>query len=499
MSLTRLPSAARGGAAVRALLWMAAGVLLAALVLVDPLGVLPVDDWIDRTQGGASDSANGRETRQLWTCGMHPQVVQEEPGQCPICGMDLTPMQARDDGAEQGSVADRAAVELWTCPMHPDVLQEEPGQCPICGMDLVPFESGAGEVSASKGAASRSVVRIDPTVVQNMNVTTRRAVRRDLERRIRTVGYLEYDQEKMVSVTTKYPGYVEKVYVSYIGQPIRRGEPLFDIYSPQLVQTEKELLAAARYVDSLEAAAPDVRRRATSLLEAARERLRYWDITPEQIADIESGGEIPRTLSVFAPASGVLMKRVEGLEGMHVTPGMEVVHIADMSTLWLSVEVYEDDLAWLDVGSTAKISLTHLPGESLRGRVRLIEPEVSEGSRTVSLTLRVPNRDGRLRVGMYATVVFEPVVAEDALTVPSQSVIRTGERDVVVVALGDGRFAPRSVTLGPSGDGVVQVLDGLEAGERVVTSAQFLIDSESNLQEAVRKMIDAGGGHDHGG
>jgi RND family efflux transporter MFP subunit len=313
---------------------------------------------------------------------------------------------------------------------------------------------------------------------------------------VRTVGFFEYDQERMVSVTTKYPGFIEKTYVNYIGQPVQKGEPLFEIYAPELVQTEQELLAAKRYVQSLSGAPAGTTARAEALLEAARQRLAFWDIAPEQIRRLEESGEVFRTLQVVAPASGVIMLRMPGLEGMATRPGMELLHIADLSNLWLTVEVFDNQLPWLDIGSPATVTVSYFPGVSYRGRVRYIEPEVSEKTRTIQLTLDVPNRDRRLRVGMYATVIFEPVTAPNAVTVPAEAVIRTGERDIVVVALGGGRFAPREVVLGPRGDGFIQVLEGLSDGDEVVTSSQFLIDSESNLREAIQKMIAAkrGGG-----
>jgi RND family efflux transporter MFP subunit len=272
---------------------------------------------------------------------------------------------------------------------------------------------------------------------------------------------------------------------------------LFEIYAPELVQTEQELLSALRYATSLSSAPGETRRRAEALLDAARQRFAYWDISPDQVRRLEETGEVFRTLQVKAPVSGIVMKRMPGLEGMAVRPGMELLHIADLSDLWLTVEIFEDQLPWLNVGSEATVNLTYFPGETFRGRVRYIEPEVSEKTRTVQLTLEVPNPGGKLRVGMYATVVFKPMVVKNALTVPSEAVIRTGQRDLVVVDLGGGRFAPREVTLGPSGNGIVQVLDGLKEGDEIVTSSQFLIDSESNLREAIQKMITekrAGGG-----
>ncbi len=534
------PARQAGGATLRAILWALAGAAIAILLVADPLGISPVDGWLGlgRTGGQATEAGTVPAGKQLWTCGMHPQVLEEEPGQCPICGMDLVPL--REDASTPDKVAahEEAGHQLWTCGMHPQVIQDEPGQCPICGMDLVPLRdqgdggaAGAGQSGGGSGereilfyrnpmdpsitspvprkddmgmdyvpvyadeaeaaASQGAVVTIDPAVQQNMNVTTTKVTRTDITRQIRTVGYLDYDQERMVSVTTKYPGFIEKTYANYIGQPVKRGQPLFEIYSPELVQTEQELLSAARYVQTLSGAPEEVRERAGKLLEAARQRLAWWDITADQIRRMEETGQVFRTLTVVAPASGVVMKRMAGLEGMAVRPGMEVLHIADMSNLWMTVEVFEDQLAWVDVGSPATISLTYYPGETFRGRVRYIEPEVSEKTRTIQLTLAVPNPGGRLRVGMYATVTFEPVAARNAIAVPSNAVLRTGERNVVIVALGNGRFAPREVVLGPQGDGFVQVLEGLNDGDEVVTSAQFLIDSESNLREAIQKMIAA--------
>jgi len=478
--------------------WIAGGAACAAVLavlLLDPLHMHPVDDRLrDRIGGPPYGTFSGEEKAQLWTCGMHPQVIQDEPGQCPICGMNLTPVRTEEAGPEAG--APEKAAQLWTCGMHPQVIQDEPGQCPICGMNLTPVRSDAPVSGAAGGAAAARAgrgagVTIDPRVVQNMNVLTAPVEKRDIRRQVRTVGYLDYDPEKRVSVTTKYNGFVEKVYVNYLGQPVKKGDPLFDIYSPELVQTEQELLSAKEYVRSMQNAPEDARRRAQALLEAARTRLRYWDITPRQIRKLEETGEVFRALTVVAPGSGLVMKRMDGLEGMAIRPGMEVLHLVDLSTLWLRVEIFEDQLPWIDIGDPARVTLSYFPGQEFSAKVRYIEPEVSEKTRTVTLTIEVENPGGRLRAGMYATVVFEPVAVRDAVTVPSQAVIRTGERNVVVLALGEGRFAPTEVTLGPEGDGFVQVLSGLDPGETVVTSAQFLLDSESSLREAIQKMISA--------
>jgi Cu(I)/Ag(I) efflux system membrane fusion protein/cobalt-zinc-cadmium efflux system membrane fusion protein len=471
--------------------WAAIGALVTLILVVDPFDLHPADEWIHGlSQRSSAAHDHAPPNAEIYTCPMHPQIQEDRAGSCPICGMDLVSIDV-DDGAD---VPETAAVDgRWTCPMHPTVSEDDPGTCPICGMDLVwePADHDAhGNMDAAHATTDQGpVVRIDPVVVQNMNVTTETLQLRDLRRRIRTVGSLDYDQEGMVTVTTRYPGFIEKVYVDYIGQPVRRGDPLFEVYSPELVQTQRELLSAVSYAESLATAPDDVRRRGEELVTAARTRLEYWELTEDQIRTIERDGRVHRTVTVFAPSSGVVMKRTHGLQGMAIQPGLDVMHIANLSRLWLTVEVFEDQLQWVAVGMPAKIDITYLPGETITGRVRYMEPELEESSRTVRLTLEVPNRGGRLRVGMYASVLFEPVAVRDAVAVPSQAVLRTGERNIVVVALGHGRFAPREVALGVEGDdGYVQVVDGLTAGDNVVTSAQFLIDSESNLRSAVQKM-----------
>jgi Cu(I)/Ag(I) efflux system membrane fusion protein/cobalt-zinc-cadmium efflux system membrane fusion protein len=293
----------------------------------------------------------------------------------------------------------------------------------------------------------------------------------------------------MVSVTTKYRGFVEKVHANYLGQAVRRGAPLFDVYAPELVQTQEELLSARRFAERLKDASPDARRRAEALVEAARRRLAYWDVSEAQVQEVLRRGEPMRTITVTSPSSGDVMMRVPGLEGMAVMPGMDLLHLADLSQLWLEVQLYEDQVALVRPGHEATVTFAGLPGESFSGRVRFVEPQVDERTRTATVTLEVPNPDDKLRVAMFAEVTFEPVVLEDAVLVPSQAVLRTGKRDLVVISLGGGRFVPREVVLGPEGDTELAVLAGLEAGEAIVLSSQFLLDSESRLREAVLKMV----------
>jgi Cu(I)/Ag(I) efflux system membrane fusion protein len=481
--------------------WWISLVVVVVVLLAVPLHIHPPDTWTHGLLGHKEKIVAehaGAQEKQLWTCAMHPQIIEDHPGQCPICGMNLVPVKqpaapppATEHAAGTATTPSQAPegkrkILFYRNPMNPSITSPVPTKDEM-GMDYVPVYTEEAEAAANQAAT----VTIDPAVVQNINVQTEPVSRRDLKRQIRTVGYLDYDEEKVVSVTTKYTGFIEKTYVNYIGQPVRKGESLFDIYSPELVQTEQELLSALDFAQRMKGAPDDARSRAQALVDAAKTRLSYWDISAGQVRQLEQTREVVRTLKVTAPASGVVMSRISGLEGMAVRPGMELFHIADLSTLWLTVEVFEDQLPWVRVGSPATVALTYFPGQTFTGRVRFIKPEVSEKSRSVQLTLEVPNREGRLRAGMYATVVFEPVAVRNAIAVPSEAVLRTGERNVVVIALGGGRFAPREVVLGPQGDGFVQVLSGLHEGDEVVTSAQFLIDSESNLREAVRKMVEA--------
>lgn len=437
------------------LAWVLAGVVLTILLIANPFHLHPLDNWVHNLVDRRHSAHSQAES-----------TAKGSPG-------------ARSPGERK--------VLFYRNPMNPAITSPVPAKDEM-GMDYVPVYADEAEKKADEGVT----VSIDPAVVQNMNVKIAPVTRKDVTSEIRAVGYLDYDQEKMVTVSTKYSGWVEKVFVNYLGEPVRKGRPLFEIYSPELVQTEQDLLTAIAFAGRMKDAPRDARQRAEALVASARARLGYWDISREQVQRLVTSGEVARALVVTAPASGVVMKRMAGLEGMAVKPGMELFHIADLSSLWLSVEVFENQLSWLKVGSVADINLAYFPGERFRGKVRFIEPEVSEKTRTVALRLEVRNPGGRLRSGMYATVRFHPAVARRALAVPSVAVLRTGERNLVILALGEGHFSPREIELGSEGDGSVEVLSGLKEGDQVVTSAQFLIDSESNLREAIQKMVAAG-------
>jgi Cu(I)/Ag(I) efflux system membrane fusion protein/cobalt-zinc-cadmium efflux system membrane fusion protein len=368
--------------------------------------------------------------------------------------------------------------------MDPSYIRDEPGKSPM-GMDLVPVYED--EV----GGAAPGTVSIDPTFVQNIGVQSRRLERTDIPFTIRTVGTLTYDEQQAYLITTKYEGWIEKVYVNYVGQPVKRGQKLFEVYSPKLVTTQEEYLQALDYARRMEESGiAEIGARARSLLDSSRQRLRYWDISDEQIEHLERSRKAARTLSVVAPADGlVVWKMDQALEGMYVRPGMNLYRVADLSTIWVEVEIFEHQVPWMRVGLQATIELPYQPGVRHVGTVKYLYPYFDKKTRTMKVSIELPNPGLTLRAEMYANVTFELPSAKNVLAVPEEAVIHSGTRNLVVLALGEGRFQVREVTLGVNGSGLWQAKEGLHEGDRVVTSAQFLIDSESNLQEAIQKMI----------
>ena len=380
-----------------------------------------------------------------------------------------------------------ATAGLHTCGMHPQVVHEGPGQCPICGMNLVPMAA-----PPSPDELEQAGVQVSKSFLQNFSVRTTAVERADLPARVRTIGYLDQDEAKLVSVTTKFGGWIERARVSTIGERVSKGDTLFEIYSPGLVTAQEEYLASIEYLGRLREAGayPDAVRRAEALVRAATERLRSWDLTDQQIDGLRSAGEVSRTLEAYSPASGyVVEKMADSLEGAKTDPGVTILKIADHSTLWAKVEFYEHYLRDLREGMRAEISIDAFPGRKWHGRLLFFEPAMNPQTQTLAGYVEVENLDGRLRPKMYATIEFRLEGAKGALVVPAQSVLRSGsERNIVIVDAGSGVFVPRQVNLGIEVDGRIQVTDGLAEGELVVTSSQFLLDSESNLRVAVDRL-----------
>lgn len=377
-------------------------------------------------------------------------------------------------------------IKYWVAPMDPTYIRNEPGKSPM-GMDLVPVYEEAGE---EKEPAS--TIRIDPVTIQNMGVRLGTVKRKTLVKYIRTVGNVTYDETKIYTVNTKFSGWIEQMHVNFEGEQVRKGQPLFDIYSPELVTAQEEFLLAYRQFKNVEGSDYGrIRESSRRLLEASHKRLKYWDLTYKQILQLERSGKIQRGVTVYSPASGVVTKK-NAFAGHYVKAGENQFEIADLKSVWVDVDVYEYEVPWVRTGMPAEMELAYVPGERFKGRVLFIYPYLESKTRTARLRLAFPNPGLKLKPGMYATIYLNSAIAKDTLVIPQEAVIDSGVRKLVFVAKGQGRFEPREVKIGVEGnDNEYQVLAGLKQGEQIVLSAQFMLDSESRLREAIQKMLKA--------
>jgi Cu(I)/Ag(I) efflux system membrane fusion protein/cobalt-zinc-cadmium efflux system membrane fusion protein len=417
---------------------------------------------------------------QKYTCGMHPMIITDEPGLCPICNMDLTPLKSAGPDADKPQ--GERKIKYWVAPMDPTYIRDEPGKSPM-GMDLVPVY----EDEAPGGA----IISIDPVTSQNMGVRTETVTKRDISRSIRTVGLVDYDEPNQHDITTKIAGWVERLYVDQTGQMVKKGEPLLEIYSPELVSAQEEfLLALDNSAGLANSTIPGVADGAKRLLDSARRRLSLWDISKTQITQLEKTRQVRKTMTLFTPDQGIVtMKMIN--EGAFVKPGTMLFKISDISKVWVMADIYEYELPWIKVGQMAKITLPYVGGQEVTGKVSYIYPFVEPKTRTIKARIELPNPGFELKPDMYVNVRLFTDPVQNALTIPSEAVLHSGERKRVFVALGNGKFEPREVKTGVEDEqGYVEIKAGLLPGERIVTSAQFMFDSESKLREAIQKMME---------
>jgi len=373
-------------------------------------------------------------------------------------------------------------IKYWVAPMDPTYIRNEPGKSPM-GMDLVPVYEDE--------AATGSVISIDPVTAQNMGVRTASVQRKDLSRTIRTVGTVAYQEPKQYSINTKISGWIEKLYVNETGQQVKKGQRLLEIYSPELVSAQEEFLLALKNRDALaKSAFPKIAESGRQLLEASRRRLQLWDISEQQIERLERTRKVEKTLALYAPEKGIVsMKMVQ--EGQFVKSGMDLLTISDISKVWVMADIYEYELPWVRVGQQAEIILPFVGSKRVTGKLGYLYPYVEPKTRTVKARIELDNPNFELKPDMYVNVHLQTSPVENALTIPAEAVLHSGEKETVFVALGKGKFEPRQVKTGVQDDqGNLQITQGLLDGERVVTSAQFMLDSESKLREAIAKMLE---------
>jgi multidrug efflux pump subunit AcrA (membrane-fusion protein) len=375
-------------------------------------------------------------------------------------------------------------ILYWYDAMNPAYRSDKPGKAPD-GMELVPRY--ADEVEAMKDMPAGTVM-ISPEKQQLIGVRTAPAERQRVQRSIRAVGRVAFDETRISHIHTKVTGYIEEAFVDFVGKTVRKGDPLFTIYSPELVSTQQEYLIALRGKKYLsEAPFREVSDGAESLLRAARERLRLWDVTDDEIQVLEREGKVKRTLTMYSPASGVVTERAVFQHGRYVNPEMDLYTIVDLSTAWVLADVYEYELPYVRVGQIATMRLSYYPEKRYIGKITFINPTVDPKTRTAKARLEFPNADFALKPEMFAEVELTVDYGLHVVA-PQEAVLDAGSEQIVFLAHPDGHFEPRRIQVGPRVDDRVIVLSGLQPGEMIVTSANFLIDSESRLKSAMGGM-----------
>ncbi len=489
----------------------------------------------EATQSPSASSSQGDQTHKAttsgtdakfvtkYTCPMHPQIIEDHPGTCPICGMDLVAKQFPAKSSEQSAAPaaadaahdharhaetaptatqtpstptaekpapDAKFVTKYTCPMHPQIIEDHPGNCPICGMTLVPklFPAGTKDNTGSAAAKTEQTapapvasnpaplpeVAVAPRTLRDMNVVMARAQWRNLTRQIHSVGLVALDENRLSHVHPRASGWVETLNVRALGDTVKKGETLLTVYSPDILSAEKDFLVA------LKSGMPEMR-------DAARDRLRLLSVPESVIEQIARTGKVARTIPVLAPQSGYISV-INLRDGMYVTPNLDMFTIADASKIWVQVEVLPRDMEQVAVGQPAEMTVDGVPGRVWKGTVDFIYPELDPKSRTLKVRLVFDNPDGVLKPNQFAEVGISGVAQADVLTVPTSAVIPTPQGARVVRKNADGSFQPVRVDVGQSADGWTQITAGLSPDDRVVASGQFLIDSESSIQASFARM-----------
>lgn len=467
-----------------------------------------------------------------YRCPMHPTMVSDQPGDCPICSMRMVPIEESECegqtaacGPDPAAVADRpehgthaggpathpgqehgrqAASPagkkkvIYRSTMNPGEVSDQPGKDSM-GMEMVPEEVEPAPARRGAVVEGRAPLKVSSQKRQLIGVRTAAVEKGPFVRTIRTVGRVTYDETRLRSVFTKVSGWVERLYANTTGQLVKQGEPLLSIYSPELVSSAQEYLLALRGRDRLAGSelAGDSGER---LVASARRRLLLFDLTPQQIAALKETGEGPTTMTLHAPIGGNIITR-NVTQGDRIEPGTKLLDIAELSRVWVLADIYEYELPFVHVGQAATMTLSYLPGRTFEGRVTFVYPVLSETTRTVTVRLELANPDFTLRPEMFAQVEIRADLGE-RISVPESAVISTGTRDIAFVDRGDGYFEPRELKLGLRLSDRFEVIDGLVAGEPVVISGNFLVDSESKMKAALAaagsdQAVGAAAGHSH--
>ncbi len=426
--------------------------------------------------GGADAGASTERKALFYRNPMNPAITSPLPAQDEM-GMDYIPVYADEKPKKKEPI-------FYRNPMNPAITSPVPAQDEM-GMDYIPVYANDGGADEPAGT-----VTIDPVVVQNIGVRTALAEQKSIARSINSLGKIDFDEENLARLHPKTTGWIEKLRIDETGTRVRKGSILLSIYSPDLVAAQREYLVALTNWEKVrQGATESIKRTTKSLLDSALERLQLFDVPAHQIEELQKTRKTNRYLHIHSPFAGTVMN-IGAREGQYVSPKKELYLIANLKRIWVYVDVYEDDLPWVKMGDQVEMRVRAAPGRLFEGKVRFIYPYLEGKTRTVRVRLEFDNRDQVLKPGMFANVIIKSDAQPNAIVVPSESIVRSGVREQVFIQRAPGKYEPRDVILGLSANGFTQIREGVEAGERVVTSAVFLIDSESKLREATAKMME---------
>ncbi|HEX7553703.1 MAG TPA: efflux RND transporter periplasmic adaptor subunit [Geothrix sp.] len=420
----------------------------------------------------ASDASPGKH---MFQCPMHPQIIQDHAGKCPICGMDLVPM-------ESAGPTDKGKILFYRNPMNPSITAQVPMKDEM-GMDYVPVYQ-ADLKGAGATIEDHSTVTIDRERQQLIGLRTEKVVEGSVSGELRALGRVVVDETRVRKVNVKVEGFVEKLFVDFVGKPVAKGQPLFSLYSPEFVSAQREYLLALSTQKALSGGS--LQGSGGELLDSARRRLGLWDVPKETIDHLEKTGEVQKALILRSPISGVVtVKNV--MEGARITPADILFEITDLSHVWVQVDVYEAELSRAKVGMPAEMTTQASPGKTFKGRIAFVDPVMDPKTRTAKARVEFQNAAGELKPDMFGDVVLKGQ-GRKGLLIPLDAVLDSGTTKVAFVALGQGKFEPREVTTGITVGEKVEIITGLKVGDEVVVRANFLVDSESRLKAALAQM-----------
>lgn len=454
--------------------------------------------------GCSGNDQAGQQSGQKYHCPMHPTYVSDKPGDCPICNMKLVPIKQDAPKAKPPGGVAKAGGGLtndFSCPMHPEFSTNNPAAlCPECNMKLKPRadinEHAEHDSAESSSVPGRIAIAVAPEKRQLIGLTLSTVEKRELSRTVRTTATVEHDETKLARIAPRFSGWVRDLKINFTGQFIEKGEPLLTVYSPELLSAENEYLLAFRRHEEMKKGNPNDPQldSARRLAESARRKLTLWQIGDEEIANLEKTGESKDALLLRSPVSGHVVAKT-AIEGKAFMAGETLYEIADLSRVWLRATVPESDMPLIKVGQKATVILPYVSGKTFESSVTFLYPHIEQQTRRAEVRLEVENPGHQLRPGMWANVDIKAEIG-NLLTIPASAVIDTGERFVAFVDQGDDHLQPRDVKIGAKTDDYYEVLEGVKEGEKVVTRALFLIDSESQLKAAIAGMGSAGG-HQH--